>query len=249
MWKENANSMNNCFDQMMRTLGATDAHGGIFDHFALQTIPDTATVLDIGCGDGRLALKLAKRGQHVVAIDFSAEAIAMASKRSINIQNISFLHQSIEQFMRIDSDRCYDAVVAVRVLHHLTLPELKSFIHHVRTHLLAEGGILFVIDICEGKQPLHILFSSCTRLANWLSGFVASIRACGVGFIFRLLFMWVQERRVKKNEAWRRHIALENVPNWDEWINVFGGLPAYSMTHIFPRQFVMIWHNIDKSKE
>ena len=248
MWKDSANSMNNCFDQMMRTLGATDAHGGIFDNFALQTISDTATVLDIGCGDGRLALKLAKRGQHVVAIDFFAEAIAMANKRSTNIRNVRFLHQSIEQFMRMDSDRCYDAVVAVRVLHHLTLPELESFIHHVRTHLLAEGGILFVIDICERKQSLHVFFSSCARLSNCLSGFVASIRACGVGFILRLPFMWVQDRRIRKNEAWRRHIAIENVPNWDEWTNVFGGLPAYSMTHIFPRQFVMIWHKRNKGK-
>lgn len=249
MRKENANSMKNYFDEMIRTLGATDIHGGIFDNLALQTIPDTATVLDIGCGDGRLAIKLAKRGQQVVAIDFSAETIAMASKQSTHIRNITFLHQSIEQLMDMDSDRCYDAVVAVRTLHHLTLKELKSFVRHARTHLLADNGILFVIDIYEGKQPLHVVFLSRIRLANWLSGFVASIRACGVGFILRLMFLWVQERRVKKSEAWRRHIALENIPNWDEWTNVFGELPAYSMTHISHRQFVMVWYKRSKGEE
>ena len=41
-------------------------------------VPAGAEVLDVPCGAGRLALRLAERGAHVTGVDLSAESLAHA---------------------------------------------------------------------------------------------------------------------------------------------------------------------------
>ena len=50
---------------------------------ALRTLGglDSARVLEIGCGDGRLTLRYAQSARSVLAIDSRAEAIVLASSR------------------------------------------------------------------------------------------------------------------------------------------------------------------------
>lgn len=49
-------------------------------------------ILDIGCGDGRLALQMAELARSVVAFDPDADAIAEARRRAASTQcsNVSF---------------------------------------------------------------------------------------------------------------------------------------------------------------
>jgi len=52
--------------------------------FVLQEAAPTDTVLDLGCGYGRVAVELAKKVTHVVGIDLSKENIEWAQKRIRN---------------------------------------------------------------------------------------------------------------------------------------------------------------------
>ena len=92
-------------------------------------------VLEIGCGEGRLAAMLGFSGANVHAVDYSEEAIAIAKAR-VNLPNVRYecmdCHTLTER---------YDRVVLQGVLEHLDDPfgELKRL---RRTHLKPGGAIL-----------------------------------------------------------------------------------------------------------
>lgn len=82
-------------------------------------------VLEIGCGEGRLASMIGTCGAaHVDAIDYSQEAIATANRR-FKLGNVTFRCADAHSVKRR-----YDVVVLAGVLEHLDDPfgELKSII-------------------------------------------------------------------------------------------------------------------------
>jgi SAM-dependent methyltransferase len=95
---------------------------------ASQLPTGPARVLEVGCGDGRLARDLDELGHTVVAIDPAAPPGAI------------FQAVSLEEFA--DSGP-FDAVVASRSLHHIhDLPGGLSKLHR----LLVPGGRLIVVE-------------------------------------------------------------------------------------------------------
>jgi SAM-dependent methyltransferase len=78
--------------------------------FLDRALPPGSRVLEIGCGDGRVAAGLAAKGLVVTAIDHSAAAVAEARSRGVPAQEADFLayHQGP-----------YDAMLFTRSLHHL----------------------------------------------------------------------------------------------------------------------------------
>ena len=73
-----------------------------------QPAPE-ATILDVGCGRGRHALALAKRGYTVTGLDLSPRALAVARKRA-RAAGLSIVFH--EGDMRVPlCNRCFDGVV------------------------------------------------------------------------------------------------------------------------------------------
>jgi ubiquinone/menaquinone biosynthesis C-methylase UbiE len=87
-----------------------------------QLPPVPARVLEVGCGDGRLARALDELGYQVVAIDPAAPA------------GPTFQAVSLDEFA--DPAR-FDAVVASRALHHIH--DLPGALFKVQ-RLLVSGG-------------------------------------------------------------------------------------------------------------
>ena len=92
-------------------------------------------VLEIGCGEGRLAAMMSFAGaKHIDAIDYSEEAIKIAQFQ-FSINNVNYQCGDYREF----SDQ-YDVVVLQGVLEHLDNPfkELKNIIDTC----VGEGGCL-----------------------------------------------------------------------------------------------------------
>lgn len=72
-------------------------------------------ILDLGCGDGTLALKLMEIGCDVVGVDSSSEFVAAARKKGVNVQFMDG--------QKLLFDREFDAVFSNAALHWMMDPE------------------------------------------------------------------------------------------------------------------------------
>ncbi len=74
-------------------------------------------VIDVGCGTGRHALRLAARGARVSAVDFSSAMLAKARAKP-GAEAIAFIEHDIRERLAID-DASFDLVVCALVLDHI----------------------------------------------------------------------------------------------------------------------------------
>lgn len=92
-------------------------------------------VLEIGCGEGRLAAMMSFAGaSHVDAIDYSEEAISIAQRR-IQLDNV---HYRCADYREIKEQ--YDVVVLQGVLEHLDAPFEE--LDYILKALVRDNGIL-----------------------------------------------------------------------------------------------------------
>ncbi|MEM1149442.1 MAG: class I SAM-dependent methyltransferase [Pseudomonadota bacterium] len=76
------------------------------------------TVLDFGCGVGRLARALASRFNEVLAVDISAAMLEEARKANSDKPNIRFIHNTLSSLEDIEDDHV-DLVYSSIVLQHI----------------------------------------------------------------------------------------------------------------------------------
>jgi len=111
-------------------------------------LPDVTgvSVLDIGCGTGRISRYLAERGATVLGIDFSSQAIAMARAQS-GPDNPSYRVQSI---FDLTDESTFDVLVSVATLTVACRDgvELLEALRRLRRALRSPGRAVFL-------EPLH----------------------------------------------------------------------------------------------
>ncbi len=81
-----------------------------------------STVLDIGCGTGRLSFQLAGHCKKIVGVDLSSKNIEIAKSKlsKMNHPNLSFVHSNGILF---NEDLKYDYAILTYVIHEM--PELE----------------------------------------------------------------------------------------------------------------------------
>lgn len=117
------------------------------------------TVLEIGCGTGTTALRLAPSVSRMIATDVSSEMIAIAREKATvqACQNIEFSVATVERAP--GSDGAYDAVLALNLLH--LVADRPSALAHV--HRLLKPGCLFM-----SKTPCLSEMNPLIRVAVWV---------------------------------------------------------------------------------
>jgi SAM-dependent methyltransferase len=81
------------------------------------------TIVEIGCGVGRLTRPLSDRATQVVAFDISSEMLALAGKNLADRDNVRLVHGDGASLAGVD-DACADACVSHVVFQHIPDPEV-----------------------------------------------------------------------------------------------------------------------------
>ncbi|WP_051531689.1 class I SAM-dependent methyltransferase [Sphingomonas sp. URHD0057] len=141
------------------TTGAPVATKYTFD-FVRRSLPEQArSVLEIGCGAGELAARLAGAGLQVLALDSDSACVAEAKARGVDAVALDW-PSAIEQR--------FDAVLFTRSLHHIH--DLDGAIAEA-VAVLRPGERVIVEDFrSEGGGP-------CGRA--WFSGLVRLLHSAG----------------------------------------------------------------------
>jgi SAM-dependent methyltransferase len=128
----------------------TSWNHNVHHHAALlrKLPPAPARALDIGCGAGDFARRLAERVAHVDAIDASAEMLRRAQSAGAGLDNVSYVHASIGSFPLEPAS--YDVISLLTVLHHLPLRETLRLCRDA----LRPGGVLLVLGWARSAGPL-----------------------------------------------------------------------------------------------
>lgn len=176
-----------------------DQHGSgtdRYDSFLLSLVPcEAVSVLDVGCGLGRLTAKLAAGNREVIGLDLSPEMISRARQRAGAVPGATFL---CGDFLEQDfSSRKFDCILTSAFLHHV--PEDIAVPRMVE--LLRPGGRLVIHDLRSDAGILDRA-RSCAALAQ-------------VAFA-RLLRTGRPRSPRAVREAWARHGAGETYPTLRE---------------------------------
>ncbi len=113
------------------------------EQFLNDTHPLTGEALDLGCGEGRNSLLLARYGFHVHAIDASRQGIQKLEHYAAS-QGLHTIDCSVADVRTVQpTPNTYDAIVAVTILDHITQQEGKKVAASL-IDALKPGGFIFV---------------------------------------------------------------------------------------------------------
>jgi 2-polyprenyl-3-methyl-5-hydroxy-6-metoxy-1,4-benzoquinol methylase len=109
---------------------------------ALGAVPSNCRrVLDVGCGEGLLARRLAGQCEEVIGIDADRDTILRARSASESESRLTFVEGDVMSYAFHDDS--FDFITAVATLHHLPL---KLALARFRA-LLRPNGVLAVIGL------------------------------------------------------------------------------------------------------
>ncbi|MFD8545711.1 class I SAM-dependent methyltransferase [Streptomyces sp. NPDC059649] len=129
-------------------------HNVHYHRLVLEAVPDgCARALDVGCGDGLLVRKLARRIGEVTGVDRSAAMLRLARESSAGIPNATFLAADFMADGTLPGG--YDLVTAVAVIHHA---EFTAAARRLAA-LVAPGGRLVVVGLAANGTAWDWLVS------------------------------------------------------------------------------------------
>ena len=139
------------------TLGRIETlKGTIVDQF----VSEGCRVLEIGCGTGGLAVKMAQCGAQVTAVDISPAMLEEAQRRFAGT-GLEFLHTELIEASQVGirfAGQQFDLVVSTLVFSELPIDELDDVLAACRG-LLASGGRLLVADeVLPDTGPTQLFY-------------------------------------------------------------------------------------------
>jgi 2-polyprenyl-3-methyl-5-hydroxy-6-metoxy-1,4-benzoquinol methylase len=136
-------------------------HNAYYQRVLLRRMPQRCRrVLDVGCGAGAFAARLAQRSEQVDAVDRSVEMIEEAKRRTPDNVNCVVADVLADSLPGKD----YDAIVSITALHHMPLQDALA----VLAAALRPGGVLAAIALprpdLRRELPVEIVAAVGFRL-------------------------------------------------------------------------------------
>lgn len=108
------------------------------------------SVLDAGCGTGRIAVELKRRGRDVVGVDNDADMIDLAKTKDCEIDWV------LADVATVDLGRSFDVVVmAGDVLNYVTPGFESMVVSNLRRHIEIGGLLVTGGSVAEQDQLVH----------------------------------------------------------------------------------------------
>jgi SAM-dependent methyltransferase len=111
-------------------------------HFMrLVPLARTTSLLELGCGNGRWVTALGPRVGHYTAVDFSAQMLAEARRRTtaMGLANVHFIEASAQDYV---PERTFDVIYLSGVTQYLHDEDLSQLLQRLRPHLSSDGVIV-----------------------------------------------------------------------------------------------------------
>ncbi len=125
----------------------------------LKRLNKSASILEVGCGDGKLLHMLKKNGyNNIEGIDISEEQIMLAKSEGLNVKTadiFTFLSDKISS---------YDAIIAIDVVEHFYKQEVLRLFRLFQKALKPGGILLLQTPNGEGLFPGQVIYGDLTHL-------------------------------------------------------------------------------------
>ena len=143
--------------------------------YLLAALPDTARVLDVGCGPGTITVDLAARvpGGQVVGVDQAPDVLAVARQEAVRQGRPNVGFGVGNAYHLAFGDGTFDVVHAHQVLQHL--PDPVGALAEMR-RVCRAGGLVAARD---GDYGGMLWFPEDPLLAEWLALYQRVARALG----------------------------------------------------------------------
>jgi 2-polyprenyl-3-methyl-5-hydroxy-6-metoxy-1,4-benzoquinol methylase len=151
-------------------------HNEHFHSWILRNLPaNRQAAVDIGCGTGVLAGKLAHHFAHVTGIDADEGMAVAASARLAGDPRVRIMRCRFDEFAAAAGAGEADLITMVAVLHHLELGDTLARI----PRLLAPGGRLLVVGLAKVDSLADAMVDLMSSAANPVMGLVKHPRPAG----------------------------------------------------------------------
>ncbi len=118
------------------------------------------SILDLGCGQGRLSIPLAswslKRGGEVRGVDLAGPALEKARQRAQGLANLRFQEADLLEFLQSEQESSADVVLLIEVTFFL--PRWKEVLGGI-VRVLKPGGVSFVAFRSQYYNLLQTVWS------------------------------------------------------------------------------------------
>jgi SAM-dependent methyltransferase len=129
-------------------------HNAHYHSYLLRRVPKkVGRKLDVGCGLGLFAWKMAERSAVVDALDIDSAVLAEASIFNA-APNISYLRADFLTADFLEAD--YDVIVSIAVLHHM---DIEAALEKMKL-LLRPSGRLLILGLYQEKTLIDDAYSA-----------------------------------------------------------------------------------------
>lgn len=190
------------------------ANGSSFDKFIIDIItkhckiPEKSHIFDIGSGDGKNTIELARSGYNVTAMDLADKAIEankkLAEEKFISLKKVNFLVGSILNKTEINNE--YDVAFMVHLTQYFNNYELTKVFEKANSFVKKDG--LFAFDariVPKNEEHIH-------------NQFLEEQREGSESFIKTDIINMAKEKgfKLKKYSCFQEQ--GENRPEYEDWM-------------------------------
>jgi len=115
--------------------------------------------IDIGCGSGILTKRFAAYCDHILGLDISAEAIALAEAGCKDDEQISF---AVGDIHHLKQSTKYDVFICAEVLYYLNAQDLDKLLEKIAELAMPDAWLVILLPV-HNQYVINYIFPSLKR--------------------------------------------------------------------------------------